>query len=136
MIDEVDCFDKYMNELKQGDEMILKDTHNIKSEAIADATGVTRKMLLPRSETPNFEMRCFTIQPGGEMPRHTNEVEHEQFVISGRARIGIADDEFDVQYGSIILIPANVPHWYKNTGTEVFQFLCLVPNQDDTLTYI
>ena len=116
--------------------MPVKDIHDIESVEIADATGVTRKMLLSRSETPNFEMRCFTIQPGGEMPRHTNVVEHEQFVISGRARIGIADEEFDVQYGSIILIPANVPHWYRNTGTEVFQFLCLVPNLPDAITFI
>lgn len=116
--------------------MAVKDIHAIEPIKVADATSVTKKVLLSRSETPNFEMRCFTIQPGGEMPRHTNLVEHEQFVIRGKARIGIGDEEFDVQYGSVILIPANQPHWYRNSGTEEFQFLCLVPNQVDAITFI
>ena len=116
--------------------MTIKDIHEIEAVDIADATWVTRKMLLSRSETPNFEMRCFSIQPGGEMLRHMNHVEHEQFVLHGKTRIGIGDEEFDVQYGNIIFIPANLPHWYRNTGTEVFQFLCLVPNQADAITFI
>jgi quercetin dioxygenase-like cupin family protein len=116
--------------------MMIKDLFDIESTEIADAKGVTRKMLLAREETPNFEMRLFTIQPGGEMPRHTNDVEHEQFVISGRGRVGISDEEFDVRFGHVLLIPANVQHWYRNTGTEVFQFICLVPNQKDKITYM
>lgn len=116
--------------------MIVKDIHDIEPVEVADAEGVTRKMLLSRNETTHFEMRCFTIQPGGEMPRHMNQVEHEQFVLHGKARIGIGDEEFDVKYGSVILIPANLPHWYRNTGTEVFQFLCFVPNQTDAIVYI
>ena len=70
------------------------------------------------------------------MPNHTNSVEHEQYVLAGRARIGIGSDEFEVERGNVVFIPAGVPHWYKSIGEESFEFLCLVPNGEDTITLV
>ena len=36
---------------------------------------------------PHFAMRRFTMGEGGGMPLHTNRVEHEQYVLAGRARV-------------------------------------------------
>lgn len=114
--------------------MPVKRIERISGTEVKDGVGVTRKVLIAPEEAPNFAMRCFSIQPGGSMPRHTNSVEHEQFVINGCGRICIGDEEFDVSRGSIVFIPAGVPHWYRNTGEESFEFLCLVPNQPDIIT--
>jgi quercetin dioxygenase-like cupin family protein len=32
-----------------------------------------------------------------------------------------------------VFIPAGTPHWYRAHGTEPFEFLCVVPNQTDTV---
>ena len=114
--------------------MPVKRIENIPPVEVRDGKGVTRKILISPEEGPNYAMRCFTIEPGGEMPRHSNTVEHEQYVINGQGRICIGDEEFEVSRGSIVFIPAGVPHWYRNIGEEVFEFLCIVPNQPDTIT--
>ena len=94
------------------------------------------QVLISPETSPNFAMRCFTIEPGGGMPNHTNTVEHEQYVLGGHAEIGIADKVYQVKAGDVVFIPAGVPHWYKNEGDEAFRFLCLVPNQPDTIEII
>ncbi len=95
--------------------------------------GATRAMLLGPQETPNFQMRKFTIEPGGSIPAHTNSVEHEQYVLSGTARIGIGGEVHEVSAGDVIFIPAGVPHWYETTGDAPYVFLCLGPNGEDRI---
>ena len=70
------------------------------------------------------------------MPNHTNLVEHEQYVVSGRARIGIDDKVYEVQAGDVVFIPGEVPHWYQTLGNEPFEFLCIIPNKPDQTTII
>lgn len=116
--------------------MSVKKIHAIESSIVENGIGVTKKVLISPEEGPNFAMRCFTIQPGGLMPNHTNRVEHEQYVLGGRAKVGIGDEIFEVQTGDIVFIPAEVPHWYANIGEEPFEFLCLVPNKPDSTTIL
>ncbi|MCE5207163.1 MAG: cupin domain-containing protein [Chloroflexi bacterium] len=116
--------------------MSVKHISDIESTAIKDGTGVTRKMLISAEEAPNFAMRCFTIQPGGRMPNHINQVEHEQFVLNGHGKVKIGDEVFEVQKGDIVFIPAGIPHWYTNIGEEPFEFLCLVPDKPDSTTIL
>lgn len=100
---------------------------------IEAGTGTTMQVLIGPDEAPNFAMRRFSMEPGGGMPLHTNEVEHEQFVTRGSARIGIGDEEYEVKAGDVVFIPAGVPHFYESTGEEPFEFLCLVPNGPDKI---
>ncbi len=116
--------------------MSVKHSHEMEVENIEAGTGTTKQVLISAEEGPHFAMRRFEIQPGGGMPNHTNQVEHEQYVLSGRAQIGIGEEIYDVQEGDVVFIPADVPHWYKNLGDEPFAFLCLVPNQPDSITIL
>jgi len=112
--------------------MSVKHVDDIEASVVKGGISVSRKMLIALEEAPNFAMREFRIEPGGSMPNHTNTVRHEQYVIEGDAQVCIGEEIFFVHKGSIVFIPANIPHWYKNTGKGVFRFLCLVPNQPDT----
>ncbi|HOO46166.1 MAG TPA: cupin domain-containing protein [Deltaproteobacteria bacterium] len=94
------------------------------------------QVLIGPDRAPNFSMRCFTIEPGGGMPDHTNAVEHEQYVLAGRAEVGIGEEVYTVNKGDVVFIPAGIPHWYKTKGDEAFMFLCVVPNQPDTIRFI
>lgn len=95
--------------------------------------GVSMRMLLSPVEAPNFAMRNFVIEAGGYMPVHTNTVEHEQYVLSGKASVQIGDREIEAKAGDVLLIPAGVPHGYKTIGDEAYSFLCLVPNLEDKI---
>ena len=116
--------------------MYVKHIDEIGETVVNNGIGVTKKVLISLEEAPNFAMRCFIIQPGGSMPNHTNRVEHEQFVVRGQGRIGIGEEVFEVQKGDIVFIPAELPHWYTNSGEEPFEFLCLVPNKQDSTTIL
>jgi quercetin dioxygenase-like cupin family protein len=109
----------------------LKHADEIPAESVAAGTGTTRQVLIGADEAPNFALRRFVMQPGGGMPRHTNTVEHEQYVLSGRARIVIGDEALDARPGDAVFIPAGVPHSYQVQGDEPFAFLCVVPNLPD-----
>lgn len=103
---------------------------------VKGGTATTRQVLISASEGPNFAMRKFIMQQGGGMPLHTNTVEHEQYVLKGKARVGIAGNEYEVNEGDVVLIPANVPHFYTNIGKGTFEFLCLIPNKEDVITIV
>jgi quercetin dioxygenase-like cupin family protein len=95
--------------------------------------GTVRRDLIDSIEGAHFALRKFTMAPGGGMPRHTNAVEHEQYVLGGRGRIGIGDEVFEVGADDVVYIPAGVPHWYETVGDEPFEFLCAVPNHPDRI---
>jgi len=116
--------------------MSVKHTQDVHAEVVSAGTKTTRQVLISAEEGPNFAMRRFIMEVGGGMPRHTNTVEHEQYVLGGKARIGIGAEVYEVQQGDVVFIPENVPHWYQNIGEEPFQFLCLIPNKPDTTTIL
>ncbi len=113
--------------------MYVKKVSEVESTAIGAGQGTSRQVLISPEEGPNFAMRKFVMQPGGTIPAHTNTVEHEQYVLGGRAKIGIGDDVYEVEKDDVVFIPGGVPHWYEVKGDEPFEFLCLVPNLDDKI---
>jgi quercetin dioxygenase-like cupin family protein len=114
--------------------MIQRELSAVPATPQKAGKGVSMKMLLSLEEVPNFAMRCFSIEAGGHMPHHTNTVEHEQFVLSGRARVRVGDESFEAKAGDILYIPANAPHSYETIGDEAYTFLCLVPKGEDCIT--
>ena len=113
--------------------MFVRQTKNLLKEKVQAGEKTYRQVLIGPDEAPNFAMCRFIIQPGGSMPEHTNSVEHEQYVLSGEAQIGIGNQVYEVRQGSIVYIPADIPHWYKTIGDHAFEFLCMVPNKTDTV---
>lgn len=64
----------------------------IEYETVEAAEGLRKGVLIDESDgAPNFAMRRFVLEPGAEVPRHTNEVEHEQYVLEGEYVVGIGD---------------------------------------------
>jgi quercetin dioxygenase-like cupin family protein len=107
-----------------------KDSHE--SIDITDGQGTTMQVLISADEAPNFAFRKFVMEPHGGMPKHTNQVEHEQYVLKGSASIEIGGETFEVSAGDAVYIPAQVSHSYK-AGAEGFEFICVVPNKQDTI---
>ncbi|MBC8208796.1 MAG: cupin domain-containing protein [Desulfobulbaceae bacterium] len=119
-----------------GKTAVIRSLEDVAANVVPAGTGTSIQVLIGADVAPNFAMRCFTIEPGGGVPAHTNTVEHEQYVISGRGNICIGDQESQVSAGDVVFIPAGVPHWYNCAGDEPFKFLCLIPNEQDTITFM
>lgn len=116
--------------------MPVRRADSVRAEPVRAGTQTSFRVLIGPGEGPNFALRRFTMQPGGGMPRHTNEVEHEQYVLRGKARIGIGEEVFEVGADDVVFIPAGEPHWYEAVGEEPFEFLCVVPNRPDAIRII
>ena len=116
--------------------MSVRHANEMPREAVNAGSGTERQVLIGPDEGPHFALRRFIMQPGGGMPRHTNEVEHEQYVLRGRATIGIGDETHTVAADDVVYIPAGVPHWYRAEGDEPFEFLCAVPNKPDQIRIV
>lgn len=113
--------------------MSVRNIDEVGLEPVAAGSGTQRQVLIGSDQAPNFALRRFVMQPGGGMPRHTNAVEHEQYVLRGRARVTIGDAVHEVRAGDVVFIPAGTPHSYEARGDEPFEFLCAVPNLPDEI---
>jgi len=116
--------------------MYIKQLIEIPTEEVKAGMKTTRQVLIGSHEAPNFVMRKFTIEPGGDMPLHTNTVEHEQIVLGGSAEVVIGGQKYIVKKDDVVFIPAGVPHCYKTIGDKSFEFLCVVPNKEDIVELV
>lgn len=126
---------------------VVKRSDEIAYEEVGAAEGMSKGVLLNESDgAPTFALRRFVLEPGASVPRHTNEVEHEQYVLEGEYVVGVertsetpdgdgeaVGKEYTVSAGDSLLIPAGAVHWYRNERDEGGAFLCAVPNGDDEI---
>lgn len=116
---------------------LVRRASDIEYETVSAADGMDKGVLVGEEHgTPNLAIRRFTLEPGATVPQHTNEIEHEQYVLSGEYVVGLDDEEFTVSEGDSLFIPANVVHWYRNEGTQPGAFICAVPNGDDDIKLV
>jgi len=112
---------------------VVKIADEVERKNVAAGTATEVQVLVgPGDGAPNFALRRFIMGAGGGMPRHTNLVEHEQYVLCGRARITVGDQVHEVAAGNTLYIPAGMPHSYAVLEAP-FEFLCVVPNAPDRI---
>ncbi|WP_049894045.1 cupin domain-containing protein [Salinarchaeum sp. Harcht-Bsk1] len=128
------------------DSPVIRDRDSIEYESVDAAEGLQKGVLIDESRgAPTFALRRFTLDSGATVPRHTNDVEHVQYVLAGEYVVGLAgtegeadlgDGEHRVRPGDSLLIPAGTVHWYRNDGDSTAAFLCGVPNGDDSIELV
>jgi quercetin dioxygenase-like cupin family protein len=112
---------------------VVRRADAVERQVVGAGKATELQVLLGEGDgMPNFAMRRFIMGEGGGVPRHTNTVEHGQYVLKGRARITIGDDVHEVAAGSVVYIPAGAPHDYQVIEAP-FEFLCMVPNGEDRI---
>ncbi len=119
-----------MSDLKRS---IVRRADSVDAQEVAAGNATNTQVLIGAEDgAPNFALRRFVMGQGGGMPRHTNTVEHEQYVLRGRARVGIGDEVFEVGPDHALFIPAGAPHFYEVVEAP-FEFICVVPNSPDRI---
>jgi quercetin dioxygenase-like cupin family protein len=116
--------------------MSLKHAKALPTQVVGAGKDTSMQVLIGSDEGPNFAMRRFIMEPGGGMPMHTNQVEHEQYVLRGEGRVVIGGETLEVTRDDVVYIPAGVPHSYDSIGDEPFEFICVVPNQPDKINLL
>ena len=87
---------------------------------------------------PEYGLRFFTIQPGGQIPIHNHFYHQTMYIRSGEFECWSFDAETDELVkkkicgpGTSIYIPSLEPHGMKNTTDEPATFLCCICNVYD-----
>ena len=96
------------------------------------AERVQMRLLVGRDDgAPNFAMRVFDVEAGGQTPHHQHNYEHEIMVLDGTGVAVCGDTPHAVTAGDVIFVTANELHQFRNTGDTTFRFMCIVPTQFD-----
>jgi quercetin dioxygenase-like cupin family protein len=120
--------------MSETSESVIKRRESIEYHTVEAGEGLRKGVLIgPDDGAPNLAIRRFELEPGASVPRHTNEIEHEQYVLEGEYTVGIDGEEHTVSAGDALHIPAGAVHWYRNDGDSAGAFLCAVPNGDDAI---
>ncbi|WP_254832248.1 cupin domain-containing protein [Haloglomus salinum] len=126
-----------MSDVDSGPRPLVRRAGEVEYESVSAAEGMHKGVLVGEDDgAPNLAIRRFVLDPGAEVPKHTNEIEHEQYVLEGEYVVGIGDEEHVVSAGDSLLIPAGTVHWYRNEGDEEGRFICAVPSGDDTIDLV
>jgi len=122
--------------MSQTGQAFVERADAVPTTTVAAGTKAAMQVLVgPDQGAPNFVLRRFIMETGGGMPLHTNQVEHEQYVLRGRARVRIGDAVHEVRADHTLYIPAGAPHSYEVLEGP-FEFLCVVPNKADKVSVV
>jgi len=77
--------------------------------------GMSYEFCGEKEGTP-FSSYIVNAKPGQGPPLHTHPYVEVAFTIEGRATITVGNETREVQSGGIVVIPANTPHRFVNTG--------------------
>jgi quercetin dioxygenase-like cupin family protein len=74
-------------------------------------------------ETQGAPVSAYIVnaKPGQGPPLHTHPYVEVAFTIEGTARITVGDEEREVTAGGIVIIPANTPHRFVNSGDSILR---------------
>jgi quercetin dioxygenase-like cupin family protein len=95
------------------------------------AEGVSIRVAISKDDgAPNFAMRVFDVQPGGNTPLHRHAWEHEVFILEGKAVISTESGDKSAPAGTIVFVAPDELHQFRNETDEVMRFICLIPNPE------
>jgi len=68
-----------------------------------------------------FSAYIVTAKPGQGPPLHTHPYVEVAFTLEGCATVTVGEEEREVKAGGIVVIPANTPHRFVNSGDTVLR---------------
>src|ERR1041384_6512892 len=94
---------------------------------MAGVKGVRMAVMVGREDkAPNFALRQFIVEPGGNSPKHSHDYEHEVYIVDGGGTVFLDGAERPIHSGDVIYVPADHEHQFK-ASEQGMKFLCLVP---------
>jgi quercetin dioxygenase-like cupin family protein len=82
--------------------------------------GMSYEFVGESQGTP-FSAYIVKAKPGEGPPLHTHPYVEVAFTVQGRATITVGGDTREVEAGGIVVIPANTPHRFVNSGDTVLR---------------
>jgi quercetin dioxygenase-like cupin family protein len=82
--------------------------------------GMSHEFVGEKEGAP-FSAYIVTAKPGQGPPLHKHPYVEVAFTTEGTATITVGDEKREVQAGGIVVIPANTPHRFVNSGESILR---------------
>src|SRR5919106_89349 len=83
-------------------------------------------------KVPDLSMGLYVLPAGGSDPQSPHTEDEVYYVLSGVAKIKVADEERDVQAGSIVYVAKNVEHKFYSIEEELTVLVFFAPAEYST----
>ncbi len=113
--------------------MVVKDSAKVPYADMSNFKGITKQVLIgPEEGSYEIIMRYFSVEPGCSTPYHDHNFPH---VVKVEKGVGVIVDkdgkESELFPGKVVYVNDDETHCFKNTGTESFDFICIVPERGE-----
>lgn len=87
----------------------------------------SNKLYLEFLKVPDLSMGLYVLPAGGTDPQSPHTEDEVYYVVSGRAKIRVAEEDRDVQAGSIVYVAKNVEHRFHSIEEELKVIVFFAP---------
>jgi mannose-6-phosphate isomerase-like protein (cupin superfamily) len=87
----------------------------------------SNKLYLEFLKVPDLSMGLYVLPAGGADPQLPHTEDEVYYVVSGKAKILVADENRDVQAGSIVYVAKNVEHRFHSIEEELTVLVFFAP---------
>jgi len=85
------------------------------------------KLYLEFLKVPDISMGLYVLPAGGVDPQSPHTEDEVYYVVGGRAKIQVADEDRGVQAGSIVYVAKNVEHRFHSIEKELQVIVFFAP---------
>ena len=85
------------------------------------------KLYLEFLKVPDLSMGLYVLPAGGKDPQSPHTEDEVYYVVSGRAKILVADEEQDVRAGSIVYAAKNLAHHFHSIEEDLTVLVFFAP---------
>ncbi len=85
------------------------------------------KLYLEFLKVPDLSMGLYVLPAGGTDPQSPHTEDEVYYVVSGKAKIKVADEDRAVQAGSIVYVAKNVEHKFHSIEEELTIIVFFAP---------
>lgn len=94
------------------------------------------KLYLEFLNVPNLSMGLYALPAGGTDPQSPHTEDEVYYVVSGQAKIRVAEEDRNVQAGSIVYVAKNVEHRFHSIEEELRILVFFAPAEYSTKSKI
>lgn len=76
---------------------------------------------------PSMRLGVYELAAGTDDPQQPHAQDEMYCAISGRAQIRVGDEDFPVESGAVIFIPAGVPHRFHSITEDLVLLVAFAP---------
>ncbi len=87
----------------------------------------SNKLYLEFLKVSDLSMGLYVLPAGGKDPQSPHTEDEVYYVVSGRAKIMVADEDRDVQAGSIVYVVKNVAHHFHSIEEDLTVLVFFAP---------